>query len=108
MTNYGVASDQYNRLSGLVGLGENASAGVGNAGLQTASNAGNLLTSGAAAQAAGTIGSANAINQGLGSVGSSGLLYSLMNNNSGANTFSSGIYGSPSYDTSFDNPSNYG
>lgn len=80
MTNYGVGSDQYNRLAGLVGIGENAAAGVGNAGLQTASNAGNLLTSGANAQAAGRIGSANAIAGGLSSAGQGGLLYSLMNN----------------------------
>lgn len=91
MTNYGVQSDQYNRLAGLVGLGENASAGVGNAGLQTASNAGNFLTSGANASAAGTIGSANAISSGLGSVGSSGLLYSLLNN--GGSGAANNIYG---------------
>jgi len=80
MTNYSVSQNQFGQLSGLVGLGENAAAGVGNAGLQTASNAGNLLTSGAAAQAAGTIGSANAINSGLGSLSQGGLLYSLLQN----------------------------
>lgn len=101
MTNYGVSSDQYNRLSGLVGLGQNAAAGVGNAGLQTANTAGNYLTSGANAQAAGTIGSANAINSGIGSVAQGGLLYSLLNQgNSGS------IYGN-SYN-GFDNPANYG
>lgn len=101
MTNYGVSSDQYNRLSGLVGLGQNAAAGVGNAGLQTANTAGNYLTSGANAQAAGTIGSANAINSGLGSVAQGGLLYSLLKQgNSGS------IYGN-AYN-GFDNPSNYG
>lgn len=88
LTNYNVGSDQYNRLSGLVGVGENAAAGVGNAGLQTASNVGNLLTSGANARAAGTIGSANAINAGLGSAAQGGLLYSLFNQPS------SSIYGS--------------
>jgi len=93
MTNYGIQSDTYNRLSGLVNLGENAAAGVGNAGIQTANQAGNYLTSGANASAAGTIGAANAINQGLGSAGSSGLLYSLMNN--GGAGSSGGIYGSP-------------
>lgn len=79
-TNYGVAQNQFGQLSGLVGLGENAAAGVGNAGMQTAQNAGNLLTQGANAQAAGTIGSANALNAGLGSVSNSGLLYSLLGN----------------------------
>lgn len=79
MTNYNIGSDQYNRLSGLVGVGENAAAGVGNAGLQTATNAGNFLTSGANAQAAGMIGSANAISGGLSGLGGNALLYSLMN-----------------------------
>lgn len=79
MTNYGVNSDQYNRLAGLVGLGQNAAAGVGNAGLQTASNIGNTLMSGANAQAAGQIGSANAINNGIGQIGSGIGLYSLLN-----------------------------
>jgi hypothetical protein len=100
MTNYGIQSDQYNRLSGLVGLGQNAAAGVGNAGLQTANTAGNFLTSGANAQAAGTIGSANAINAGLGSAAQGGLLYSLLNQPSGS------IYGN-AY-SGFDNPANYG
>ncbi|WP_155635590.1 DNA transfer protein p32 [Burkholderia territorii] len=89
-TNYGVNTDQFNRLSGLVGLGENAAAGVGNAGLQTASNAGNILMSGANARAAGTVGSANAISNGLSSLGGNGLLYSLMNNNAGG---AGGFYG---------------
>ncbi|WP_156174076.1 DNA transfer protein p32 [Cupriavidus basilensis] len=80
MTNYGINSDQYNRLAGLVGLGQNAAAGVGNAGLQTASNVGNALMGGAAARAAGQVGSANAINGGIGSLGSSVGLYSLLNN----------------------------
>ncbi|WP_140402413.1 DNA transfer protein p32 [Burkholderia multivorans] len=79
MTNYGVQADQYNRLAGLVGLGQNAAAGVGNAGLQTATNAGNFLTSGANAQAAGTVAGANALGSGLSSLGSAGMLYSMMN-----------------------------
>lgn len=89
-TNYGVNTDQFNRLSGLVGLGENAAAGVGNAGLQTASNAGNILMSGANASAAGRIGSSNAISSGLSSLGGNGLLYSLMNNSAGGG---GGFYG---------------
>jgi hypothetical protein len=92
--NYGVQSDQYNRLSGLVGLGQNSAAGVGNAGLQTANTAGNFLTSGANAQAAGMIGSANAINGGLGSAAQGGLLYSLLQNQTGG--ASPTIYGTTS------------
>jgi hypothetical protein len=92
MTNYGVKSDAANRLSGLIGLGQNSAAGVGNAGLQTAANAGNFLTSGANAQAAGMIGSANAINGGLSSAAQGGLLYSLLGNGGGAAGANS-IYG---------------
>lgn len=55
----------YNRLSSLLGIGENAAAGLGNTGAQVTSNIGNTLTSGANAQAAGMIGSANAISGGL-------------------------------------------
>lgn len=102
-TNYGVNTDQFNRLSGLVGLGENAAAGVGNAGLQTASNAGNMLTSGANASAAGRIGTANAINSGLSSAANGGLLYSLMNNSGGGG--SGGFYGA-NFSTGL--PTNYG
>lgn len=89
-TNYGVQSDQYNRLSGLVGLGQNAAAGVGNAGLQTANTAGNFLTQGANAQAAGTIGSANAINSGIGAVSNGGLLYSLLNQGNNSSIYGGG------------------
>lgn len=81
-TNYGLANDQYNRLSGLVGLGQNAAAGVGNAGMQTsATNAGIINQSaqaGANASAAGTIASGNAYAGAANSLGQSALLYSLM------------------------------
>jgi hypothetical protein len=88
MTNYGVQSDQYNRLSGLVGLGQNSAALVGNAGLQTANNVGNYITQAGNAQAAGTIGVGNAINKGLSSIGSFGLLGS-----GGLGGGGGGIYG---------------
>jgi len=103
MTNYGVQSDTYNRLSGLVGVGENAAAGVGNAGLQTASNAGNFLTSGANAQAAGMIGGANAITGGLGSIGQGGLLNALLGGQSAA-AGGGGFYGNP-FSTGLASPS---
>jgi hypothetical protein len=53
MTNYGVQSDQYNRLAGLVGTGQNAAANLGSFGTQITSNVGNLLTQAGSAQAAG-------------------------------------------------------
>jgi hypothetical protein len=83
LTNYNVNADQYGRLSGLLGLGENAAAGVGNAGLQTASNAGNLMMQGANAKAAGTIGEANAINKGLSSLSGMGGMMSMMGSGGG-------------------------
>jgi len=42
---------QYSRLGGLTSLGQNAAAGVGNAGMGYASNVGNLLAQGGAAKA---------------------------------------------------------
>lgn len=107
MSNYGIASDQANRLAALTSMGQNAAAGVGNAGMQTGSNIANLLMGGANAQAnlltgaanaqaAGRIGSANAINAGIGGLANNGLLYSLLNNNGtiGANSgMQTGIYG---------------
>lgn len=55
----------FQRLSSVLGLGENAAAGLGNTGAQVTSNIGNTITSGANAQAAGTVGSANAISGGI-------------------------------------------
>lgn len=57
-------TNQYNRLSNLVGLGQNAAAQQGNAGMQTAQAVANNTMSGANAQAAGQIASANAKAQG--------------------------------------------
>jgi|SRR6185369_3954413 len=94
--NYGLASDQANRLAALAGLGQNAAAGVGNAGIQTGSNIGNLMAGAANAQAAGQIGSANAINAGLGSLSNSGMLYAMLRGNNpsvAAPSSSGGIYG---------------
>jgi len=57
-------TNQYNRLSNLVGLGQNAAAQQGNAGMQTAQAVANNTMAGANAQAAGQIASANAKAQG--------------------------------------------
>jgi hypothetical protein len=73
MTNYGVQSDQYNRLSGLLGLGQNAAAGVGNAGLQTANQAGNYATQAANASAAGQIAAGNSQTNAMNSIFNLGL-----------------------------------
>jgi hypothetical protein len=76
----------YNRLSSLLGIGENAAAGVGNTGAQVMSNVGNTLTSGAAAQAAGRVGQANAL---TGSI-NNGMGYYMLNNMTGGNLFGTG------------------
>lgn len=57
-------TNRYNRLSNLVGLGQNAAAQQGNAGAQAAQAIANNTMAGANAQAAGQIASANAKAQG--------------------------------------------
>jgi hypothetical protein len=57
----------YNRLAALAGYGQTATGQIGAAGQNMASNVGNLMTSGAAANAAGTVGGINALTGGLGS-----------------------------------------
>lgn len=80
----------FNMLGGLATTGQNAAAGLGGLGLQTATQASNLLTSGAAASAGGVVGSANALNAGLtntGSAASNTALLLALNN--------AGMFGSP-------------
>jgi hypothetical protein len=71
-------TNQYNRLSGIAGLGQSAAAGVGNAGVQTGANMANTALSGANmvgnsymqagnANASGTMGQANAYSNAIGS-----------------------------------------
>jgi len=55
----------YNRLAALAGIGQTATGQIGAAGQNAAANAGNLMTSGAAASAAGQVGAANALTGGL-------------------------------------------
>jgi hypothetical protein len=66
--NTGVASENqlYNRQAALAGIGQTSTNLVGQAGQNYATNVGNLMTSGAAANAAGQVGMANAITGGLG------------------------------------------
>lgn len=55
----------YNRLAGLAGVGQTATNTMGGAAGQFGANAGNLMTSGAAARASGYVGGANALTGGL-------------------------------------------
>jgi hypothetical protein len=67
---------QYNRLGGLTSLGQNAAAGVGNAGMSTGANISNLLGRQGQAQAGGILGQQGAmtggINQAFGAVQGAG------------------------------------
>ena len=61
-------TNRYNRLSNIVGLGQNAAAQQGNAGMQTAQAVANNTMSGANAQAAGQIAAGNKTANNFGSV----------------------------------------
>lgn len=63
-----LVQQQYQNLGGLTALGQNSAAQQGNQGMQSASNIGNLLAQGGAAQAGGYIGQANATNQLVGNL----------------------------------------
>lgn len=56
----------YNRQAALAGIGQTSTNLVGQAGQNYATNAGNLMTGGAAANAAGQVGMVNALTGGLG------------------------------------------
>jgi hypothetical protein len=66
--NTGVASENqlYNRQAALANIGQTSTNLVGQAGQNYATNAGNMITGGAAANAAGQVGVANAFTSGLG------------------------------------------
>ena len=73
-------TNQYNRLSNLVGIGQNAAAQTGNAGTQTAQAIAGNTMQGANAQAAGTIAAGNATANGFGSLlGLAGTAAKFMN-----------------------------
>lgn len=61
-------TNQYNRLSNLVGIGQNAAAQTGSAGTQTAQAIANNTMQGANSQAAGTIAAGNSVANGFGSL----------------------------------------
>jgi len=59
---------QFSNLSGLTSIGQNAAAGVGNAGMTAASNISNAYTQAGQAQAGSALATGNAINNALGSI----------------------------------------
>jgi hypothetical protein len=73
----------YKRLADLLGIGENAAAGMGNMGVQASNNIGNTITSGANALAAGQVGQANAISGGLNNAAGYYALNGMLNGGGG-------------------------
>lgn len=76
-------TNQYNRLSNLIGMGQNASAQTGNAGMQTAQAVANNTMAGADALASGRIAQSNALTNVLGQLGTFAGAY-FENRNRGA------------------------
>lgn len=81
----------FNMLSGVVGSGQNAAALQGGFGQTAASNAGQYLTSAAAAQAGGIVGSANSITNALGGLAGAGSSTALLMALNNAGMFGGGV-----------------
>ena len=83
----GLIDQQYSRLGGLTSIGQNAAAGVGNAGMSTGANISNLLGRQGQAQAGGILGQQSAlsggINQAFGAVQGAGGFGNLFGGRSG-------------------------
>ncbi len=73
-------TNRYNRLSNLVGIGQNAAAQVGNAGAQTAQAVANNTMSGANSIAAGQVANANNWSNTANNLGSMATSYAMMKN----------------------------
>jgi hypothetical protein len=82
-------NQQFSRLGGLASLGQNAAAGVGNAGMQTGGAVSGLLAQQGAAQAGGRLAQGAAWGNAIGSIGQAAGMYGAM-----------GGFKSPSYTTS--------
>lgn len=76
-------TNQYNRLSNLIGIGQNAAAQVGNAGAQTGQAVANNTMQGANALAAGQVAGSNAWADAFGTVGSLAAAYANNRNKTG-------------------------
>lgn len=63
-----LVQQQYQNLGGITSLGQNSAAQTGNAGMQSASNIGNLLAQSGQAQAGGILGAQQAQNQFIGNL----------------------------------------
>jgi len=76
---------QFSRLGGLTSLGQNAAAGVGNAGMATGNSITNLLAQQGAARAGGALGQAAGFGNALGGIGQGVGLYSALGGFGGNN-----------------------
>ena len=74
-------SNIYNTLAGIAGIGQTGQTATNTAAGNYGTNAANLMTGGASAQAAGQVGQANALAGGLGNVMNTYTLASLLNQN---------------------------
>lgn len=95
----GLANQEFNQylgqLSGLTGMGQNAAAGVGNAGLQTGQAIGQNIIGAGNAAAGGIVGGAQALTGGINSGIMNWLLSNQMNQGGGAGgTFDPSMLGS--------------
>jgi hypothetical protein len=85
----GLIDQQYSRLGGLASLGQNAAAGVGNAGMSTGTNIATLLGRQGQAEAGGILGQQSAltggINKAFGAVQGAGGFGQLFGGNTGSN-----------------------
>jgi hypothetical protein len=71
----------WSRLSSISGGGQNAAAGVGNAGIQTGQNMGNSFMNAGNAQAAGSVGTANAVTGAVGNFQNAYLMNQILAGN---------------------------
>jgi hypothetical protein len=74
-------TNRYNRLSNIIGMGQNAAAQTGNAGMQTGQAVANNTMAGANAIAAGQVASANNWANTVNNLGSMATSYAMMKNN---------------------------
>jgi len=82
--------DQFQRLSNVMGLGENAAVGTGNTGAGLAGTIGNTMMGGANASAAGAIGQANALSGAVGGIGQAYALNRLLGRPGGGGGYGPG------------------
>ena len=87
-------TNAYNRLMGVIGMGQNAAAGVGNAGIQTGTNIGQNQIGVGNAKAGAIMAGANALGNFANTVGGYAMTNAMMNGMYGNNNNNSNWYNS--------------